>query len=197
MANFVRFAERLFYLLVAGIAITRFIPVIPHRPEVLIYLANELAGVVFILIQRKGTWAYRPYPTAIAFIGTACALAVVPRSMTLIPEWLSLALMIVGSVISLTGKLSLRRSFGLIAANRGVKTTGLYRFVRHPIYCGYMISHVGFALAFLSAWNVAVYAVAWTMFYLRAREEEKFLLQDPAYVDYVERVRFRLVPGVI
>ena len=38
------------------------------------------------------------------------------------------------------GKLSLGRSFGLMPANRGVVSTGMYRLVRHPIYLGYLVT---------------------------------------------------------
>ena len=37
-----------------------------------------------------------------------------------------------------------RRSFGLMPANRGIVCTGLYRAVRHPIYAGYLVTHIGF-----------------------------------------------------
>ena len=58
------------------------------------------------------------------------------------------------AVIVIAGKLSLGRSFGLIPANRGVVSTGVYRFVRHPIYLGYLITHVGFVVANPTMWNV-------------------------------------------
>ena len=41
------------------------------------------------------------------------------------------------------GKISLGRSFGLIPANRGIVSTGLYRLARDSIYLGYLITHVG------------------------------------------------------
>src|SRR2546430_13476301 len=53
----------------------------------------------------------------------------------------------VGLLIVIIGKLSLGRSFGLTPANRGVVSTGIYQFVRHPIYLGYLITHIGFVLA--------------------------------------------------
>ena len=52
-----------------------------------------------------------------------------------------------GSIVVVLGKLSLGRSFGLAPANRGVVCRGLYQRLRHPIYLGYLITHVGFVIA--------------------------------------------------
>jgi protein-S-isoprenylcysteine O-methyltransferase Ste14 len=57
--------------------------------------------------------------------------------------------------IVVCGKLSLGRSFGLAPANRGVVST-TYRFARHPIYLGYLITHLGFLVANPTGWNFAV-----------------------------------------
>lgn len=53
-------------------------------------------------------------------------------------------------------KLCLWRSFGLVAAHRGLKAGGLYAVVRHPMYAGYVISHVGYLLVAPSWWNLAI-----------------------------------------
>jgi protein-S-isoprenylcysteine O-methyltransferase Ste14 len=94
------------------------------------------------------------------------------------------------------GKLSLGRSFGLIPANRGIVSTGLYRIVRHPIYLGYLLTHVGFVAANPADWNLFILAAADIALMMRAVREERTLAQDPAYRDYMQRVRWRIVPGV-
>lgn len=105
-------------------------------------------------------------------------------------------LMFVGIVTHLAAKLSLLRSFGLVAANRGIKVGGLYSYVRHPMYAGYMLSHIGFLLASPSLWNAAVYAAVWTLLIARIRAEERILGQDPEYRAYRRVVRHRLVPRI-
>lgn len=197
MSNLIRYSEKLFLVLLSVWTLARLGPAVPDHPPVLLFLISELVAVVFILTQRKGDWATSAYATTIAFIGTAAPLFVLAQGVPLAPEPVALLLTFLGGAIALFGKLSLRRSFGLVAANRGVKTGGLYAFVRHPIYCGYIINHCGLLLVYASAWNVAVIALAWTMLWLRAREEERFLLTDPAYADYAGKVRFRLVPGLL
>jgi protein-S-isoprenylcysteine O-methyltransferase Ste14 len=94
------------------------------------------------------------------------------------------------------GKLSLGRSFGLTPANRGIVSSGIYRVVRHPIYLGYLITHLGFVAANPTHWNLAVLALADVALMLRAICEEQTLAQDPEYRAYVDRVRWRVVPGI-
>lgn len=197
MSDLIRFSEKLFFVLLSIWTFTRLGPAVPEHPAVLLFLISELVAVAFILTQRKGTWSSSPYAATIAFVGTAAPLFVEAEGVALAPDAVSLLLTFLGGAIALFGKLSLRRSFGLVAANRGVKTGGLYAFVRHPIYCGYIINHCGLLLVYASAFNVAVIALAWTMLWLRACEEERFLLTDPAYSDYAGKVRHRLIPGLL
>lgn len=197
MAEIVRWAERIALLLMSGSVIWRMLPSFTLHPQVVLVLASELAAVFFLLIQRKGTWSSSFYTTAIAFLGTGAALLVYPIGEEVAPVWITFPLITFGTAITLVAKLSLRRSFGLIPANRGVKIGGAYRFVRHPMYTGYVMNHVGLLLVYFSAWNLCVYLVAWVLLYLRAIEEEKFLLKDPQYVDYASKVKARMIPGLV
>jgi protein-S-isoprenylcysteine O-methyltransferase Ste14 len=77
-----------------------------------------------------------------------------------------------------------------------VRAGGLYRLVRHPMYAGYMLTHIGFLLVAPSLWNAAIYAAAWALLIARIYAEEQMLSQDAAYQALKTRVRYRLVPGV-
>jgi protein-S-isoprenylcysteine O-methyltransferase Ste14 len=114
----------------------------------------------------------------------------------LAPESLTIALSSIGLIVVVMGKLTLGRSFGLAPANRGVVSSGVYRLVRHPIYLGYLITHVGFLLANPDVWNIVVLVGADVALMLRARCEEQTLVADEAYRSYMERVHWRVVPGV-
>lgn len=196
LPELVRWCERAFLIVLALAVIVRLAPQVTVHPHLALFLVSELFGVAMILLQRRGEWSSDLYPVLIAFVGTGAALLVVPTGVRLAPDEISFAFVLAGGAISLAAKLFLGRSFGLIAANRGVKNGGVYRVVRHPMYFGYILNHIGFVLTFCSVWNVAVYALTWTMFYLRTIEEEKFLRRDPLYRDYAEKVRYRLVPGI-
>lgn len=103
---------------------------------------------------------------------------------------------IIGIAWQLFAKLSLGRSFGLLPANRGVVSTGAYRFMRHPIYTGYLLSEIGFLLANFSTRNLVTIGV-WMLLQIgRISMEERVLSEDADYRAYKATVRYRLIPGV-
>ena len=104
--------------------------------------------------------------------------------------------MLIGIGINIWAKLSLRRSFGVVAANRGVKTRGPYSFIRHPMYFGYVVTQLGFILYNPTGWNLAIYATALALQILRVSAEEAILFQDIKYRTYAGHVRYRLLPGI-
>jgi protein-S-isoprenylcysteine O-methyltransferase Ste14 len=102
----------------------------------------------------------------------------------------------VGFLLCIGGALSLNESFGVVAANRGIKSKGLYKFIRHPIYAGYFFEAVGYLLQNITISNLIVMTV-WTLFQARRIFlEEQYLSTDPAYQSYKKKVPYRLVPGV-
>ena len=153
--------------------------------------------IVLLLIIRRPTSqiSLRPRDWAAAIAGTVAPLLVAKSAD---PSHLAIGafFLLFGLITQVAAKLSLRRSFGLVAANRGVKTGGAYRYVRHPMYLGYMISHVGFFLMSPTVWNFSVYAIGWTCLIFRIAFEERLLSEDAAYQTFRKKVRFRLVPGV-
>ncbi|TCM21543.1 protein-S-isoprenylcysteine O-methyltransferase Ste14 [Novosphingobium sp. PhB165] len=197
LARLIHLAECAFLLLLAGLAVWRLYPAVPQHPQLVIFLIAELLGVVLIVIQRPGDVATGLKPVLLGFSGTGVALLIVPNGVQLAPDFVSTVLVVGGVTLSILAKLSLRRSFGLVAANRGVKEGGLYKLVRHPMYMAYIVNHIGYLMLYLSAWNVAIYVLTWILLWMRTDEEERVLRTDPAYCAYASRVRSRLVPGLI
>ena len=111
-------------------------------------------------------------------------------------HWLGHTLQFAGMFLQLAGILSLNKSFGIVAANRGVKTSGMYRFVRHPLYFSYAIAYAGYILNHPTNWNFMIYAASFTLWALRLIAEERFLMQDEEYREYALKVRSRLIPGI-
>ncbi|GAC1452338.1 MAG: hypothetical protein PVSMB6_04160 [Steroidobacteraceae bacterium] len=95
------------------------------------------------------------------------------------------------------GLLSLRRSFGVAPANRGVRDRGMYRLVRHPIYLAELTLILGVVIASPTVGNLLLWLCACGLQFARALAEEQFLSRDPAYVAYRAQVRYRLLPGVL
>jgi protein-S-isoprenylcysteine O-methyltransferase Ste14 len=81
--------------------------------------------------------------------------------------------------------------------NHRVISSGPYAFVRHPMYSGVILFFVGVSVLLGSWWGVAIAPVFVILFAIRARIEERTLVEGlPDYADYAARVRYRLVPGL-
>jgi protein-S-isoprenylcysteine O-methyltransferase Ste14 len=159
-------------------------------------LVSEGLIVVLLLIRRPTdniSISFKDW--FVAFSGSFLPLLVRKGEEPLV-LYLAVGLMIFGMVTHIGAKLSLFRSFGIVPANRGVKVKGLYTIVRHPMYAGYFYTHIGFLLSTPSVWNLVVYTSTWGFMLPHIFLEEKILLQSPEYQEYVNRVRYRLIPGV-
>lgn len=78
-----------------------------------------------------------------------------------------------------------------------VVSSGPYAFVRHPMYSGIMLFFFGVPLLLGSWWGVAIAPVFAVLFAIRARIEERTLVEGlPDYADYAARVRYRLILGI-
>lgn len=109
---------------------------------------------------------------------------------------LAQAMQILGIVIVIWGAISLNKSFGLVAVNRGIKTGGIYKYIRHPLYAGYLVQFTGYWFQNMTMPNTMV-LILWMNFeVLRLFAEEKVLSQDPVYAEYMKKTRWRLIPFV-
>jgi protein-S-isoprenylcysteine O-methyltransferase Ste14 len=188
--------ERMFVVVLAIPFLWAFAKAMPTHPNVILTAASEMLAVVFILTRKRGDIAVGLLPILVAFAGSALPLMVRPVGTHLIPTLACSILMGGGLGLSVASKLYLNRSFGLVAANRGVKVGGPYRFVRHPMYLGYIINQLGFLMANFTGINLALYLAAWAFQLIRVREEERVLLHDEHYQRFADRVGSRLIPGV-
>jgi len=159
---------------------------------------SEALGVFLILTRRSATIvSTRPLDWVLSFMAVNAPLLAAPAApSTFIPSQIATALMFAGMVIQISAKAALWRSYGLVPANRGVKAGGPYRFVRHPMYAGYTLTHIGFLLGFPSLRNFVLYLTVFFIEVARLLREELILNQDPFYRDYATRVRYRMIWGL-
>ena len=84
-----------------------------------------------------------------------------------------------------------------VEAGQTLVSTGLYGFVRHPMYTGNVIMMVGMPLALGSYWGLLLVIPGLIGLVFRIFDEEKLLAQElDGYREYARRVRYRLVPNV-
>ena len=136
---------------------------------------------------------------AIAIGGTAIVLALSMMPKT-VDDLLAIAaaevLMTLGLIVMVVGLASLGRSFGIMPRARGLVTSGLYQWVRHPIYLGEFLVFAGIAMLAISPLTVAIYVAFVVLQTYRLVVEEKTL--ESAYPEYAsyKAGTARLLPGV-
>jgi protein-S-isoprenylcysteine O-methyltransferase Ste14 len=164
----------------------------------LLLLASEFLVVALTFARRPAALVDRSAgATVVTFVSVVGPLLLrATDEAGLLPDVATAGLTAVGLIVVVIGKMTLGRSFGLVPANRGIVIAGPYAFVRHPIYSGYLVTHVAFVLAHPYVWNVALVVVADTALIVRALVEERVLDHDARYRAYCQRVGWHFVPGL-
>lgn len=164
----------------------------------LLLLTSETLVVVLTIMRRRATFVNRSFAAGLVTIVSVIGPPILRPSdaSALAPDVVTTLLSAVGLAIAVVGKASLGRSFGLVPANRGVVVRGPYNLVRHPIYAGYLLTHLAFLAQYPTVWNLSILLIADTALIVRALMEERTLSADAAYQGYCQRVSWHLVPGV-
>lgn len=171
---------------------------VTHRPIGLGATALELM-VAALFVFRRSPWLVSRSPVAwgAAAIGTFGMAGGRPAYAPVAGlEFVYSGMQIAGALISAAAVIALGRSFGIVAANRGIRTCGPYRWVRHPLYSGYAVTEIGYLLENPSVRNWCLFSVVMTCQAVRIFEEERTLGADPEYVRYASRVKGRVVPAL-
>jgi protein-S-isoprenylcysteine O-methyltransferase Ste14 len=153
----------------------------------------------FLFLARRSPLAtsHRPLAWVAAALGAFTMLGARPVADPHAGPYAVLEIVqLVGFGVVIVALGTLGRSFGIVAANRGVKTQGLYGLVRHPAYTGYLVSYLGYVAENPSSRNGILLVVATGAQIVRMSEEERMLRTDRAYREYLSRVSHRLVPFV-
>jgi protein-S-isoprenylcysteine O-methyltransferase Ste14 len=84
-----------------------------------------------------------------------------------------------------------------IADDQKVISTGPYALVRHPMYAGALVMLAATPLALGSWWGLVILPLIVAALIWRLLDEERFLERNlPGYVEYKNKVRYRLIPYV-
>lgn len=131
----------------------------------------------------------------LALAGTAVPLLMRPTTTESLAA--GVVVQIFGLTLLIAALLSLRRSFAVVPANRGIRVGGLYRLVRHPVYLAELTVVLGVVLSNPTVTNGILWICECGFQYARALAEERLLATDPAYTRYCTQVHYRIIPGVI
>lgn len=151
------------------------------RPVQKLVMVGVLAAVVAVLIlsalDHRFEWS--SVPTAVVVLGDV-----------LITVGLLLAQLVVVQNSWAAATIT-------VEAGQQLVSTGLYGWVRHPMYTGGLVMMAGMPLALDSYWGLIPVAVAVPLLGVRIVDEEALLRAElTGYDDYTRRVRHRLIPYV-
>lgn len=162
---------------------------------VLLVIFNAL--VVFLLLTRRKPKdvSFELQDIVATFLGTFAMM--MARGVVHTEDIFLLQIIgMIGIIISIAGLATLRKSFGLLPADRGIVTKGIYQFIRHPIYCGYLINYTCFLIQNYSLYNLIVFIVFAIFEAYRLTREEKLLKHNPQYLEYTKQVKWRVLPKI-
>ena len=166
------------------------------RLSVFLIVVTETIVAIFLVIRRDPDETLHSWQ---AWVSTTCGtlapflLRPVDASSDVL---LGNVLQISGFLLQIIALIALNRCLGLLPAHRGVKSSGLYRWVRHPLYMAYVITYLGYFLNNPSAGNLVIVISGTGFLILRIRYEEALLFKYPKYAEYAARTRWRLIPAV-
>ncbi len=162
----------------------------------LLLLVSELLVVLLTVVRRPAMVVDRATSTRlVAAVSIIGIYFIRPVGTPLAPDLATATVSGAGLLAIIAAKLTLGRSFGLMPANRGIVRRGIYRVVRHPIYAGYLVTHAAFLIAHPTMWNCALIFTSDAALLVRAVFEERTLARDAEYADYMQQVRWRVLPG--
>lgn len=168
-----------------------------HAAMALVFVLQQAwVGVIFLIRRSPRSASHNPLDWAVAYGGWFFGFLVRPGGPALpFASTFGLALQCAGLALWTWAFANLSRSYGIVAADRGLTTQGPYRLVRHPLYLAYLIGGVGYLVQSTSPRNLAVVGVTVSFQVARILREEHHL-HGAAYDQYRRDVRWRLLPGV-
>ncbi len=157
-------------------------------------IIETLAVCFYLLRSTPSSVSINPFDWLVAFIGTFMPLSLRPEQYGMLPfgEYL----IFLGAFFQTLSIISLNRSFALVPAKRVIKTSYMYRIVRHPLYASYILGITGYVLRYTSEVNLTIYIITMISIGIRVIREESHLAKDSTYIEYMQKVRYRLIPFV-
>jgi protein-S-isoprenylcysteine O-methyltransferase Ste14 len=161
-----------------------------------IYVALHVqAAILFAVRTEARTSTSRPIELVVIFGSLGYFVAFDPEPNTS-PGFAATGALVTstGALLALVSTYCLGRSFAVLPSLRTIRTSGMYRLVRHPIYMSYLIMEIGIVTSHPSIYNVAVAVVGLGLTLWRIVFEERILKRDDSYLRYMDAVPCRIIP---
>ena len=168
-------------------------------PRAVLGIQGFILIITMVLRRTPVKVTPNPWYWLLSFVATYGLIAVNAFSWNgrpIVPSIVTNVLAVLSAVIFIYARLSLGRSIGLVPANRGIVTRGAYRYVRHPIYSGLLVAMIALVLRSYAPSTLLAVLFIIVLFAIKSVVEERFLSADPAYAAFMQRVRYRWIPGV-
>src|SRR5271167_3778019 len=188
------------------LAVSFLLAMLPAGREISFTLAGAanvvwVTGAAIMAVMSFARFAPRSATVNLRTIAASGAMLILPRFMR--PTNLStgalatagLVFELFGVVLTQVARVYMGRSFGVLPANRGIVSKGPFRWVRHPIYFGWLVLSIGYAMSYANSRNILLIVVTLPFMVWRIDQEEAHLSADAGYRSYMDRVRYRLLPG--
>ena len=164
------------------------------RLSVLLIVVTETVVAIFLFIRRNPDETKHSWQTWTTSAG-GMLWPILLRPTTGTEDLLSGdILQIIGFILQIAALLALNRSIGILPAYRGIKSDGLYKWVRHPLYTAYIITYIGYLINNQSLINLSLAVVGTAFLVMRVHYEEQLLFKYSEYKRYADKIRWRLIP---
>jgi len=192
---------------IALIAVFPFVyPVIHHFstlgfniPEIVYVLQSGLLAGTMIFRNPPRRVTPNPIFWVLAFVATYWGFIAVGfegPGERIAPMWLLNTITLTTLAGIFWARFSLGRNIGFVPAQREIVTHGMYKYIRHPIYAVVFVSILGAMLERWSLRNALVLGAGILLFGVKSFVEENLLKQDAQYAAYMDKVRYRFIPGI-
>ncbi len=167
--------------------------------EISFTIQSLLLAVIFLIRKPHQLIQTNLLHQAIAIIAFCSGAAFMgqPATGPQVAKQISQVVIFCANVLGVATLLNLGRSFGILIAFRRLKSRGLYGIVRHPMYATDILLRVGFLMSHFNLFTVLVFIISTACYVYRAILEERFLIQQPEYREYMKRVRYRFIPFLV
>ena len=140
---------------------------------------NRSSGAKEIIVPLIGAIL----PFALLFSPPNLFIVASPVALQVIFYWMTAA-----TALTVWGLWTLKRSFSITVEARDLVTNGPYRFVRHPIYSGEILTALAVTVWRFSLLNLFIITLFVVIQLLRAKwEEDKLALVFPGYSIYAAK----------